>query len=100
MKMQSHKVHNVCVVACPYCGHCCEDDLELLDLESQHALRCEACRQPFVAVLRECHACGEESLFVWDGAPPVAVLAALSCEWCGRGFAEVEEGDDHAYPGQ
>lgn len=100
MTMQSYKVHSVCVLTCPHCGQRREDELELLAPQTQHALSCEACHRPFVGVLRECLACGAESLFVWDGTPPAPVLAALSCEWCGRGFSEVEEGGDHAYPDQ
>jgi len=33
--------------------------------------------------VRECLACGEESVFTWEGMPTAEALAALFCEHCG-----------------
>lgn len=75
---------------CPFCRHEHTDDFECLDTGRPDTLRCEnsGCRERFWFLLRECLACGEESVFTWKTMPASNALAGLFCEHCGAPFDE------------
>jgi hypothetical protein len=68
--------------ACPRCLHAYEDAWEVLDGDICHKIHCEHCHQPFVALLKECISCEEESSYVWNAEPGEAELASLTCGHC------------------
>lgn len=73
---------------CPFCQHGHTDDLECLDSGRLDALHCDnpRCSKDFVFLVRECLACGEESVFTWTRAPTPEGLALLNCQHCGALF--------------
>jgi len=78
---------------CPFCRHELADDFECLDSARPDTILCEnlKCNKPFAFLVRECLACGEESVFTWDGMPTPAVMAALFCEHCGAPLNEAPQ---------
>ena len=70
---------------CPFCRHEHADDWECLDSGRADTMRCQNpdCNKRFVYLVRECLACGEESVFTWGEMPAPEALAALFCEHCG-----------------
>jgi len=70
---------------CPFCRHEHADDWECLDGGRADTMRCQNpdCNKRFVYLVRECLACGEESVFTWGQMPAPEALAALFCEHCG-----------------
>ena len=87
---------------CPYCQRGHTDDLECLDSERLDALRCEnpACSKQFAFLVRECLACGEESVFTWTSTPTLETLAMLSCQHCGAPFDEAARQSESQSPTQ
>ena len=79
---------NVLQVVCPFCRQEHADDLECLDSGRIDTLRCQNpyCSKVFSFQIRECPACGRESVFTWMGAPAPTALAGLSCQDCGVPF--------------
>lgn len=79
---------NVLVVPCPFCQQEHTDDLECLDSGRVDTLRCQNlhCAKDFSFLVRECPACGEESVFTWTGTPAPTALVGLSCQHCGAPF--------------
>ncbi len=82
---------------CPFCQHGHTDDLECLDSGRLDSMRCESarCNKDFCFLVRECLACGEESLFEWISTPAPEVLAVLDCQHCGAPFHdEARQGEN------
>lgn len=81
---------------CPFCQHGHTDDFECLDSGRLDTLRCEntQCSKDFVFLVRECLACGEESVFTWTRTPTSEALAVMVCQHCGAPF------DDAAHQGE
>jgi len=77
--------------SCPHCQHHYADELELLDTDDLHDFQCENCSKAFTALLKECSACAEETVFVWIEPPPATVLAELCCGACGTRFLSDDE---------
>ena len=75
---------------CPFCRHEHADDFECLDSGHADTIRCanSKCNKHFAFLVRECLACGEESVFTWAGMPAPEALAALFCEHCGVSLNE------------
>ena len=73
------------LLTCPFCLHEHTDEFECLDEGRVGTIRCENphCNKRFAFLVRECLACGEESVFTWEGLPTVPALAAFFCEHCG-----------------
>ena len=84
------EIPNVLTLVCPFCQHEHADDFECLDNERADTIRCENpdCNKEFAFLVRECLACGEESVFTWEGMPTAEALAALFCEHCGANPSE------------
>lgn len=86
---------------CPFCRHEHADEFECLDNGRADTIRCENqdCNKRFVYLVRECLACGEESVFTWGRMPAPEALAGLFCGDCGAPLNEVRqeaEGEDAA----
>jgi len=80
-------------LVCPFCRHEHTDDFECLDEGHADTIRCENpdCNKEFAFLVRECLACGEESVFTWEGMPTAEALAALFCEYCGANPSETSQ---------
>ncbi len=80
-------------LVCPFCRHEHTDDFECLDDGRADTIRCENpdCNKEFAFLVRECLACGEESVFTWEGMPTAEALAALFCEHCGANPSETSQ---------
>jgi len=78
----------VLLVLCPFCRQEHADDLECLDSGRVDTFRCHnpLCAKQFTFLIRECPACGDESVFTWTSTPAPTALAGLSCEHCGAPF--------------
>lgn len=92
---------SVVLVVCPYCRQEHADELECLDSGRLDTLRCQnpLCAKEFSFLIRECPACGEESVFTWTSMPAPTALAGLSCQHCGAPFddaAREAENEDAA----
>ena len=76
---------DVLTLICPFCQHEHTDDWECLDSGRLDKLRCEneQCGKDFAFLVRECLACGEESVFTWTRSPAPEALALLWCQHCG-----------------
>ena len=99
------EILNVLTLVCPSCRHDHTDDFECLDSERADTIRCENpdCNKEFAFLVRECLACGEESVFTWEGMPTAEALAALFCEHCGANPNEASreaEGENPTQPVQ
>jgi hypothetical protein len=83
----------VLILVCPFCRHEHTDDFECLDSGHVDMIRCENpdCKKHFAFLIRECYACGEESVFTWGKMPAPEAAAALSCEHCGDALGEVPQ---------
>ena len=81
------------ILMCPFCRHEHADDFECLDSGHVDMIRCENpdCKKHLAFLIRECYACGEESVFTWGKTPAPETTAALSCEHCGVAFDEVPQ---------
>ena len=93
------EVLKVLTLLCPFCRHEHADDFECLDSGRADTIHCENpdCKKGFVYLVRECLACGEESVFTWGGMPAPEALAALFCEHCGVPLNEVpQEAEDES----
>jgi transcription elongation factor Elf1 len=90
---QTLEALKVLKLICPLCRHEHADDLECLDSGRADTIRCENpnCDKRFTFLVRECLACGEESVFTWGGMPAPEALAALFCEHCGVTLNEVPQ---------
>lgn len=75
---------------CPFCRQEHTDDLECLPSGQIDTVRCQntRCAKHFSFLIRECLACGEDSVFTWTTMPAATVLAGLSCQHCGALFDE------------
>lgn len=73
---------------CPFCHHGHTDALECLDSERLDSMLCEnqSCGRRFAFLVRECLACGEESVFAWTKSPAAEAVAKLACQHCGAPF--------------
>jgi transcription elongation factor Elf1 len=80
----------VLTLICPFCQHGHTDDLECLDSGRLDTLHCEnaQCGKDFKFLIRECLACGEESVFTWTRRPAPEALAGLCCQHCGAQLDE------------
>ncbi len=87
------EVLEVLTLLCPFCRNKHADDFECLDSGRADTIRCEnkECNKQFVFLVRECLACGEESVFTWGGMPAPEALAALFCEHCGVPLNEASQ---------
>ena len=87
---------------CPHCGTSHSDDWECLVAGRPEFLRCEnsRCLMSFVYAIRECAACGNESVFTWDAMPGAARLAELVCQHCAEPFNEAAGEAEGANPTQ
>lgn len=76
------------LLLCPFCRQEYADDLECLDCGRLDSLRCQNpfCAKRFSFLIRECPACGDESVFTWTDVPAPTVLAGLFCRDCGVPF--------------
>ena len=93
---------HVLTLICPFCQHGHIDDLECLDCGRPDELHCEneQCRKDFAFLVRECFACGEESVFTWTRTPTPETLAMLSCQHCGALFDEAARQSESQSPTQ
>ena len=93
LRVKLFEVPNVLTLVCPSCRHEHADEFECLDSERADTIRCENpdCNKEFAFLVRECLACGEESVFTWEGMPTAEALAALFCEHCGAGPSEASQ---------
>jgi hypothetical protein len=84
---------NVLLVLCPFCRQEHADDLECLDSGRLDTLRCQnpRCAKYFSFLIRECLACGEESVFTWTSTPAPTALAGIFCQHCGAPFDAARE---------
>src|SRR4029077_3753525 len=92
-------------LVCPFCRNKHTDDFECLDEGRADTIRCENpdCNKEFAFLVCECLACGEESVFTWEGMPTAEALAALFCEHCGASPIEASqeaEGENLTQPVQ
>jgi hypothetical protein len=92
----------VLTLVCSFCRHEHTDDFQCLDERHADTLRCENpdCNKRFAFLVRECLACGEESVFTWEGMPTAEELAALFCELCGAGPNEASQEAEGENPPQ
>lgn len=97
--MQSHLT--MLTVSCPFCAAEHPDELECLESGRQHTMRCQnpACSRMFDFMIRECLACGEETVFTWKALPPEGITEALFCGSCGASFDEGHEDSEHEAAG-
>jgi transcription elongation factor Elf1 len=70
-------------MVCPRCGAAETDDLEVLDQDEMHALRCAACEQRFHLMIVECPGCGEENTLTWASVPTPGQINDARCVRCG-----------------
>ena len=91
--MKLFEIPNVLTLVCPFCKHEHMDEFECLDSERADTIRCENpdCNKEFAFLVRDCFACGEESVFAWEGMPTAEALAALFCEHCGANPSEASQ---------
>ena len=104
-RVHFHQILIVLALTCPFCRYEHTDDFECLDDDRADTIRCENpdCNKRFAYLVRECLACGEESVFTWEGMPTAEALAALFCEHCGAGPNEASqeaEGENPTQPVQ
>lgn len=79
---------------CPNCQHSYQDELECLQHNQLHDVKCEACGQPFSLLIAECLACGEESTFLWRDISTDKEMQGLTCHTCSKPlFEEKDDGD-------
>jgi len=92
----------VLTLVCPFCRREHTDDFECLDDDRADTIRCENadCNKRFAYLVRECLACGEESVFTWEGMPTAEALAALFCEHCGANPSEASQEAEGENPSQ
>ncbi len=92
-RVKLFEVLHVLSLGCPFCRHEYTDDFECLDDGRADTIRCENsdCKKQFAFLVRECLACGEESVFTWEGMPTAESLAALFCEHCGANPSEASQ---------
>jgi Zn ribbon nucleic-acid-binding protein len=69
----------VLVIACPACSRLSRDELELLEEEKFHAMRCAGCTLDFLLLVAHCASCQAESVHTWTGLP----LEEAHCRHCG-----------------
>jgi transcription elongation factor Elf1 len=83
----------VLILSCPFCRHEHADAFECLEGERADTIHCENsdCNKRFAFLIRECYACGEESVFTWGKVPTPEAAAALFCEHCGVGLNDVPQ---------
>ena len=81
------------ILLCPFCRQEHADDFECLDSGHVDMIRCEnpACKKHFAFLIRECYACGEESVFTCGKMPAPEAAAALDCVHCGVALGEVPQ---------
>ena len=91
--VKTFEAFKVLKLICPFCRHEHVDDFECLDSGRADTIRCENpnCNKRFTFLIRECLACGEESVFSWGEMPAPEALAALFCEHCGATLNEVPQ---------
>jgi DNA-directed RNA polymerase subunit RPC12/RpoP len=70
-------------IVCPHCGATEADDLEVLDLDELHAIRCVACKRRIHLMIAECLKCGEESVLSWTAVPTPSEIKSAACVRCG-----------------
>lgn len=66
----------------------------MLDVNELHDFQCEHCTKPFQVLIKECLACGAESVLVWTDLPPADLLSSLKCSNCNKPF-QLEEENEH-----
>lgn len=71
-------------IVCPHCGATEVDELEVLDLDEVHAIRCDACKRRFFLLIAECEKCGEESVLSWPAVPTPSEIKFAACVRCGN----------------
>ena len=71
---------------CPSCRAAHQDDWECLADDEFASMRCSACNQLFYFYIKECVACGDESVFIWKHQPPPYLFELLGCQFCGEIF--------------
>jgi hypothetical protein len=93
LRVKLFEALKVLKLMCPFCRHEHADDFECLDSGRADTIRCENkdCNKRFVFLVRECLACGEESVFTWGGMPAPEALVALFCEHCGVSLNEASQ---------
>lgn len=70
-------------IVCPRCGAAESDDLEVLNQDEMHRLRCTACSHWFHLTVAECLCCGEENTVTWAGVPTPGQITNAVCVHCG-----------------
>lgn len=80
--------------ACPHCKHEYEDELEVLNQDELHEIKCEECAKPFYLLIKECSRCAADTNFVWTDKPTWEAVALLSCGSCGASFLQPDDLDE------
>lgn len=101
-KLREFPDPDVLTLICPHCQHGHTDELECLDSGRLVAMRCESqhCNKLFVFLIRECLACGEESVFTWTRTPTSETGAMLSCQHCGAPLDDAARQSESQSPNQ
>jgi hypothetical protein len=76
---------------CPHCNHQYDDDLELLEANQIHEIRCEKCQTSFCMQFAECSACCSDTPLVWPTHPQFDSPSPLACHSCGTAFHSTDE---------
>lgn len=77
-------------IECPYCGRLDEDDLEILDNDKLHEVRCADCEHQFNVAIMECWSCGDEHVFCWQRRLTEDQFEHLICENCKKPYFDHE----------
>ena len=81
------------IFKCPYCNYKYKDELELLDDDVLHDVRCESCSEPFRVLTKGCAACGKDTTIVWRETPSEDVISSLHCRHCGKLLHKLEDSE-------